>query len=361
MPRHEDGPPPLDTEGSAENAQEGVLAKEDSFSNFLKESLATASTDNRPKGARTVKKIPERDINWTTEGADENLGENFEDTPWLPPSIEKAIEFRKKSIYHGGEIRIESLDLVSAPDLGAGTTLYFQFAMTMGMCLFVMSVLSLPALVFIYNGTGIKQEDRDAFGLYKYTLGNIGSENYKLPEARCTSGSYAYNDTCIHYGDSEINVTDASYVMTAMEFIQIFVFCIGIVYLQHKSFSVSGRNSKSQVSISDYTVRVHNIPPDTKDWQILEHFSNLYALNKPDWKMRPPVEGAHVVMDCSNTHNQMHLGTWVAECTLHKGIGSFIASFKDKQYLMEKLYRCRARMKMYAENSTHEGGHKLNQ
>ena len=352
---HEQGPPSLEPEVDA------VLSKEDSFTNFLKDTLATTTHENRPKGAVKRKAIPDRAVvGITTEGADENLGENFEDTPWLPPSIDKAIEFRKKSIYHGGEIRIESLNLVSAPDLGSGTTLYFQFAFTMSICLFIMSVLSLPALVFIYSGTGVKQEDQDAFGLYKYTLGNIGTQNYKLADSRCTSGSYAYNDTCIHYDGNEITVSEAASVMTAMEFLQIFVFVIGIVYLQHKSFSVTGRNSKSQTAIADYTVQVHNIPPDTKDWQLLQHFSDLYALDKMDWKGRPVIQGAYPVVDVSNTDNAMHVGSWVAECTLHKGIGSFIASFKDKQYLMEKLYRCRAQMKMYAENSPHQGGHKLN-
>jgi hypothetical protein len=349
-----------DNDADGNPTMDAVLAKEDSFSNFLKDNITATSTENRPKGARKIKKVANKDEGLTTEAADENLGENFEETPWLPPSIEKAIEFRKKSIYHGGEIRIESLELVSAPDLGAGTTLYFQFAMTMSLCLSVMSVLSLPALVFIYNGTGIKQEDQDAFGLYKYTLGNIGAQDYNLVGSRCTSGSYAYNETCIHYGDSEISVTDAANVMTAMEFIQIFVFLFGILYLQQKVYSVSGRAAKTQTSISDYTVEVHNIPADTKDWQILQHFSDLYALDKPDYKYRPAVDGAHPVVDCDNTGNAMHCGTWVAECTLHKGIGPFISSFKDKQYLMEKLYRCRAKMKMYAENSPHEGGHKLN-
>lgn len=351
---------------SAPPPQEGanmdaVLSRDDSFSNFLKESMAGGPPAD-PKGKKIAKKPPkERDLEGiTTEGADENLGENFEETPWLPPSIEKAIEFRKRSIYHGGEIRIESLNLVGAPDLGAGTTLYFQFAFTMSICLFVMSIFSLPSLVFIYNGTGIKQEDQDAFGLYKYTLGNIGAQDYGLVGSRCTSGNYAYNETCIHYGDSEMTVTEAANIMTAMEWLQIFTFFLGIIYLQQKAFSVNGRNAKSQTSVSDYTVEVHNIPPDTKDWQLLQHFSDLYALDKVDWKHRPTVEGCFPVSEVGNTHNEMHMNTWVAECTLHKGIGSFIASFKDKQYLMEKLYRCRAQMKMYAENSPHEGGHKLN-
>jgi hypothetical protein len=51
----------------------------------------------------------------------------------------------------------------------------------------------------------------------------------------------------------------------------------------------------------------------------------------------------------------MHMNTWVAECMLHKSIGRFISSFKDKIYLMDKLFRARAKMKMFAENSPHAG------
>ena len=346
---------------------DAILTHDESFANFVKDSIAAPTPKSVSNNGKIAKKnLPNRAASIrdlaeiTHEGIDENLGENFEETPWLPPSIEKAEEFRKHSLYHGGNIRIASLSLVSAPDLGSGTTLYFQFAMTMSMCLFVMSILSLPALVFIYNGTGIKQEDQDAFGLYKYTLGNIGAQDYSLSGSRCTTGSYAYNETCIKYGDSEISITDASIVMTAMEWVQIFVFFAGIIYLQRKSFSATGRVSKSQTSICDYAVEVKNIPADTKDWQLLQHFSELYALDKVDWKGRPAVEGAFPVADITNSNNIMHMNTWIAECTLHKGIGPFISSFKDKQHLMERLYRCRAQMKMYAENSPHEGGHKLN-
>jgi hypothetical protein len=69
-------------------------------------------------------------------------------------------------------------------------------------CLFFMSFFSLPALLYMGGGTGIKEEDMDAFGMYKYTLGNMGAIDYSLPASRCTATpAYAYNETCIHYGD----------------------------------------------------------------------------------------------------------------------------------------------------------------
>jgi len=361
-----------------EESVDAVLKKDDSFSKFLEESMATGAVaadseatksskvviekkQKRATAMKNAKKQPSMrgELLGNIEGVDENLGEDFEQTPWVPPSIELAEEFKKGAIYHGGDARIDALSLVNSPDLGAGTSLYFQFAMTMAITLFFMSFFSLPALIYIYNGTGIREEDKDTFGLYKYTLGNIGAVDYSLSGSRCTQDVYAYNDTCIHYGDSEISITDAANVMSAMEFIQIAIFFVGILYLHRRAFSITGSSSKGQVKISDFTVQVRNIPPDTKDFQILQHFSELYALDKKDWQGRPPVLGVKNVDDIGNTKNQMHMNTWVAECTLHKGIGGFISTFKDKQYLMDKLYRARANMKMYAENSPHLGGHRL--
>jgi hypothetical protein len=44
---------------------------------------------------------------------------------------------------------------------------------------------------------------------------------------------------------------------------------------------------------------------------------------------------------------------------VHKAVGEFISTFKSKQHVMQRLYRARAKMKMYAENSPHAHGHEL--
>ena len=366
--RHDPPPPGYAPEGQQQQPQpslEAMLNRDDSFSEFLKNAQGQPKQEAPkspipPIGGRSPREHREMDNRHTIEGANENLGENFEETPWLPPSVDKAAKFRKETIYHGGSIRIDSLNLTKAEDLGAGVVLYFQFAITMSITLLIMSFLSLPSLIIIYYGRGMAEEDRDAFGMYRYTLGNIGYEDYGSDAARCTSSKYSEDDNCIHFQGNEISVKEASNVLTAMEFLSVFVFFVSVFHLHRRVFSVTGKTSKSQVSISDYAVEVHNIPPDCSDLQILKHFSDLYALDRVDWRGRPPLEGAEVVSDIGNTNEPMHLDTWVAECVLHKGIGHFIASFKDKQHLMEKLYRARARMKMYAENSPHTGGHKLN-
>lgn len=49
----------------------------------------------------------------------------------------------------------------------------------------------------------------------------------------------------------------------------------------------------------------------------------------------------------------------LSQVILHKKIGSFISEFKSKDHVMQKMYKARAKMKMYAENTSHADGHNL--
>lgn len=337
-------------------------SRQDSFDDLLKQvnhdgTKGPRPTSPKPKPPEKKKVVADKDH---FVGDQENLGEDFETTPWVPPSEEIAKEFKKSAIYREGTARIDSVDIVSVSDLGNGVTLYFQFAMSMAICLFIMSILSLPSLIFTYNGFHIPEEDRDVFGMYKYTLGNIGynpeSSTY-YQDSKCTSSAYAVNETCLHISGSEISLSDASNIITAFEFLQIIVFAIGAFHVYRVALSVTGRHTET--SISDYTVMVTGLPENANDYDIVEHFSRLYRLDEPDWRGRPALQDSRPVAETSNSNNPLHLGTWVAECILHKRIGGFISTFKRKEHIMKKLYRCRAKMKMYAENSPHSLGHDL--
>lgn len=213
---------------------------------------------------------------------DENLGENFEQTPWVPPSVAKAKEFRRKAIYRGGDARIDSIEIVRASDLGAGVTLYFQFALSMAVCLFIMSLLSLPALIFAYNGQNLSADGQDSFGLFRYTLGNIGYDAADYPNDFLCSKlgvvgtTYGQNETCIQLGVRTIPMSQAASVVTAMEFLQIAVFFIGVFHLYRTALSVTGRTSKADASVTDYTVMVTDLPRDVTDVDLVDHFSSLY-------------------------------------------------------------------------------------
>lgn len=255
-------PPPMET----------YLAKEDSLNDLLKDIHHDTASPQNQKVQITQKRL--RDTMPTDEievEDDENLGENFEQTPWVPPSINKAKEFRRKSIYRGGDARIDSIEIVKVSDLGAGVTLYFQFALSMAVCLFIMSVLSLPALVFAYNGESMAIDEQDSFGLYRYTLGNIGYD------AETKSGNSTSTCTdCIRIGSRVIPMTEAASLLTAMEFLQIVVFFIGVFHLYRTALSVTGRNSKAETSVTNYAVMVTDLPPDVTDTDLVDHFSSLY-------------------------------------------------------------------------------------
>ncbi|RYY88731.1 hypothetical protein EON63_01890 [archaeon] len=95
--------------------------REDSFDDLLKHHKVE-NEYNRPQTANAQERFyrdmmnADRDF-VAFEEENENLGENFEATPWLPPSIEKAKAFKTKSIFRNGDARIDSVELVSAPDL----------------------------------------------------------------------------------------------------------------------------------------------------------------------------------------------------------------------------------------------------
>merc|ERR1711871_275950 len=82
-----------------------------------------------------------------------------------------------------------------------------------------------------------------------------------------------------------------------------------------------------------------------------------YPLDVPDWRQRPPLDGAAPV---DNVHNSgrasLYKGTWVAECTIHRKIGSYINAFMRKRKVTEELYRQRAKFKMYKEGTSHKHG-----
>jgi hypothetical protein len=100
---------------------------------------------------------------------DENLGENFDDTPWVPPTIEKAWEYRLKSIYRVNN-PIWSIKVTKAADLGTGMQLYFQFIKTIGILLFFCFLASIPSICFCYYGHRTSNSNRDFFGLYQVFL-----------------------------------------------------------------------------------------------------------------------------------------------------------------------------------------------
>ena len=60
---------------------------------------------------------------------------------------------------------------------GSGVSLYFQFAKSASVCFFVMTIFAIPSLILSYYGSKISLQNRDAIGLYRFTIGTYIS-NY---------------------------------------------------------------------------------------------------------------------------------------------------------------------------------------
>lgn len=179
--------------------------------------------------------------------------------------------------------------------------MYFQVLKSLGVCLFIMTILSMPSLIFAYFGKRIPEEDYDGLGLYQFTVGNIGynqnSPTYFEDSACKRKNSLApLNDTCIHLpNDLELSLTSVGTILTASEIMQTIVFFITIWYLKKRLIRFDDEMSREITAVTDYAIMVQHIPKDTTPEHIIAHFSNLYPLDKLDWAKRPPLSGARPV------------------------------------------------------------------
>jgi len=89
-----------------------------------------------------------------SESDDEGLGDDFDATPWVAPSLERAERKRKREIVGGGKLPIWSSSL-SKLDIGLGTILYFSFLKFMIGLMAIMFFISIPSLVISYSGSRI--------------------------------------------------------------------------------------------------------------------------------------------------------------------------------------------------------------
>ena len=99
--------------------------------------------------------------------------QNYENTDWVPPSLEKAEDYRVKHSFHGGNSKMKDIDMTKVLDFGTGVPLYFQFIKSMAILFLFMSLLSVPSILFCYYGEHIMPTDRDALQLYRFTLVSV--------------------------------------------------------------------------------------------------------------------------------------------------------------------------------------------
>ena len=121
------------------------------------------------KGSLYAEEIDDNefDIYHDYEGLQE---QNYENTDWVPPSLEKAEDYRVKHSFHGGTSKMKDINMTKVLDFGTGVPLYFQFIKSFAILFFLMSLLSVPSILFCFYGEHILPTDRDGLHLYRFTL-----------------------------------------------------------------------------------------------------------------------------------------------------------------------------------------------
>lgn len=168
--------------------------------------------------------------------------------------------------------------------------------------------------------------------------------------------THAPSLVCLRIFTQEFSLQSVANILAVCEILQVLIFLIGVSILKAACGRVRGGVGNRTCSVSDFAIRVDNIPSDTTVEQLLTHFSNLYSLDKTDWKQRKPLDGATTVSNVYHNGQSLYKGTWIADIVVYGKIGKLIRSFKEKKKNMEELLRYRAMMKMYNHDTSHAYG-----
>ncbi|CBJ34059.1 conserved unknown protein [Ectocarpus siliculosus] len=244
------------------------------------------------------------------EVVDEGLGEDFEDTPWVPPTVKRAEDNRAQTIYRAGKSSIWDTRLHELEDMGIGVALYFQFLKFLTGTYFVLTILSIPPLLFAISGEG-------------FTEVVFGTEYAEL---------------------------DISYYITAFEFLSSVFAILAIIYWRWRTNVTVERVDENKITATDYAVYIEGLPETAGRKEIGQFFNDLYQLEAPDWKGRAPYEHAQPVFSVENTGDKWYMGKWVAEACVARKVGREVKAYKDKKDTVLELRRKRAEAKMYNDN-----------
>lgn len=221
-------------------------------------------------------------------------------------------------VHQGGQANPSTTRVIDDNDLGDGVAMYFQFAKSFAYCFFYQFIFALPALVFAYYGNRVPSISRDIIGLYRFTLGNIGSipsdSSFATDSACSQPSNIALNATCVHvFTDfsaisSEFTYAEVSTILTLCELLQIMIFFITVVHIRRKlgllKHEQAPASDKDKLRLQDYSVFVSGVPSDCTPQQLIEHFSRLYPLDRRDFRGRRPVRWAQPVGQCDTEEDR---------------------------------------------------------
>ena len=238
------------------------------------------------------------------------------------------------------------------------------------------------------------------FFAFLISLGNIGdSLDSNIADQIIINGTIVENTalkvatvpTVLGYPEYRINAADASLIVVCCDIMGCFVFLYMIFWLKTQIILDSG---KETLSASDYTIYIRGLPDDATKKEITAHFSELFALDRPDWsfpgylwclhifnkKSRIPKDVTHESLEITsiecgneitlhgnevtfgktkaidNTREKIYLGTWIAETTIIHPNSDLIKQRQKLKQIDLKLKQARAHVKKYSKDTSAEEG-----
>lgn len=248
-----------------------------------------------------------------------------------------------------------------------------------------------------FSGDGLYAEEQDALRLSLGTIANIGSErdlscSTSIPAPQCSNAT-SVSISLPFAGSSTYASKDIGLGIAVMDLVASVVFLLFIALFRGKLELMTMLSEGNVVTSSHYTVMVRGLPPDATEFEVLQHFNDLYDLASDDWtdpgsccglvgrksSRRPPMQSKSQnsldhgktgpnrkfkydvhsnmtvgpVLNATNTGNPQYLRTYIAEVVLCNPIGNLLRSYQRHTSVLMKLLRTRAAVKKYSKASVH--------
>jgi len=287
-------------------------------------------------------------VKWISEDGgvemDGMYGSGTAETGWLPPNTITVDEQRKRQILLEAKapvccvkgpppnpqccgrdasekgllnkmLCIKCRPFHSSPDThisagGLGIMLYFRLQKHLLSAFAIASLVLLPGIFFTSQGQRIRDDQMDLLQLSAYSVANIGNQpdsalvtynflssvqqNFswslaavKLREASSQRALLGAASTS--YEVPGIGQVDAGEALAAVGFLDsiaiVAFFAIVAAYFNMVKLKANVPGAHRKVLLQDYSVKVTGIPADITAEEVREHFSGLYALDSPDWRL----------------------------------------------------------------------------
>lgn len=248
--------------------------------------------------------------------------------------------------------------------LAANASSISETLLVMGVVFVLMTLIEMPVFIMAFQGHNIQIQDSDLVGLQKLTAGNILMGN---------------TSTDATIPDAVFPPSQAASVAAACSSVSACVFAVSLCFLAWRAHHVTRAADLAHVTAADYAVKVQGLPHDVTEAELRDHFSHLYALDKPDWvhkdccrrkTAREPTdtfvwstrrgEALRVPATPNDTtsynRDPTYLNSWVADVVIAREDAGSLATFHRMGKIAKAIREARARVRRFSQGTADRGG-----